>query len=134
MRNGGMCDGGMRTRKSHGWSFSYQIRCESQSTRKDALVRLKDRGLQGDEFVVSGGPTGLMKTIIIEVVAETAWQRCSVRFLRNALDESPARPMTTACRSCAGSPIGGAVGSGVGSFLGQNWGWGGVCLLGGSFG
>lgn len=30
--------------------------------------------------------------------------------------------------------VGGAVGSGVGSFLWQNWGWAGVCLLGGGFG
>jgi transposase-like protein len=61
---------------------------ESRSTWKDFLVRLKERGLAGVEFVVSDDHAGL-KRAIGEVLPEAAWQRCYVHFLRNALDYLP---------------------------------------------
>ena len=64
--------------------------CESQSSWKDFLVRLKERGLSGVEFVVSDDHAGLKKAIR-EVLTEAAWQRCYVHFLRNALDYLPRR-------------------------------------------
>ena len=61
---------------------------ESQSTWKDFLLRLKERGLSGVEFVVSDDHAGLKKAISV-VLTEAAWQRCYVHFLRNALDYLP---------------------------------------------
>ncbi len=61
---------------------------ESQSSWKDFLVRLKDRGLHGVEFVVSDDHAGLKKALT-EVLTDAAWQRCYVHFLRNALDYLP---------------------------------------------
>ena len=61
---------------------------ESQSSWKDFLVRLKDRGLHGVEFVVSDDHAGLKKALT-EVLTDAAWGRCYVHFLRNALDDLP---------------------------------------------
>lgn len=61
---------------------------ESRSSWKDFLLRLKERGLSGVEFVVSDDHAGL-KRAVGEVLAEAAWQRCYVHFLRNALDYLP---------------------------------------------
>jgi putative transposase len=61
---------------------------ESRSSWKDFLLGLKQRGLQGVEFVVSDDHAGLKKAII-EVLPDAAWQRCYVHFLRNALDYMP---------------------------------------------
>jgi putative transposase len=61
---------------------------ESQSSWKEFLLRLKERGLSGVEFVVSDDHAGLKKAIS-EVLTEAAWQRCYVHFLRNALDYLP---------------------------------------------
>ena len=61
---------------------------ESQSSWKDFLLRLKERGLSGVEFVVSDDHAGLKKAIPV-VLTEAAWQRCYVHFLRNALDYLP---------------------------------------------
>lgn len=61
---------------------------ESQSSWKDFLLRLKQRGLSEVEFVVSDDHAGLKKAIS-EVLTEAAWQRCYVHFLRNALDYLP---------------------------------------------
>ncbi|WP_043700522.1 IS256 family transposase [Tepidimonas taiwanensis] len=61
---------------------------ESQSSWKDFLLKLKERGLAGVEFVVSDNHAGL-KRAIGEVLPEAAWQRCYVHFLRNALDYLP---------------------------------------------
>ena len=52
------------------------------------LVKLKARGLKGVELVVSDDHAGLVAAIG-EAVPETAWQRCYVHFLRNALDHLP---------------------------------------------
>ena len=61
---------------------------ESRSTWKDFLIKLRERGLHGVEFVVSDNHDGLKKAIR-EVLKEAAWQRCYVHFLRNALDHIP---------------------------------------------
>jgi putative transposase len=61
---------------------------ESRSTWKDFLLGLRDRGLHGVEFVVADDHAGLRSTIR-EVLAEAAFQRCYVHFLRNALDHLP---------------------------------------------
>lgn len=61
---------------------------ESGSSWKDFLIRLKERGLYGVEFVVSDDHAGLKKAIN-EVLTEASWQRCYVHFLRNALDYLP---------------------------------------------
>jgi putative transposase len=52
------------------------------------LLRLKERGLHGVEFVVSDDHAGLKKAIS-EVLTEAAWQRCYVHVLRNSLDYLP---------------------------------------------
>src|SRR6202023_2449299 len=61
---------------------------ESRSSWCDFLSGLKARGLAGVEFVVSDNHEGL-KAAIREVLPGTAWQRCYVHFLRNALDYVP---------------------------------------------
>lgn len=61
---------------------------ESRSAWKDFLVKLKNRGLRGVEFVVSDDHAGLVAAIG-EVIPQAAWQRCYVHFLRNALDHLP---------------------------------------------
>lgn len=61
---------------------------ESQSSWRDFLVRLKERGLSGVELVVSDAHEGLKKAIE-ETLTEAVWQRCYVHFLRNALDYLP---------------------------------------------
>jgi len=61
---------------------------ESQSSWREFLVGLKQRGLGGVEFVVSDDHAGLKKAIA-EIIPEAAWQRCYVHFLRNALDHLP---------------------------------------------
>ena len=68
---------------------------ESQSSWREFLVGLKQRGLNGVEFVVSDDHAGLKKAIT-EMVPEAAWQRCYVHFLRNALDYLP-RKADDAC-------------------------------------
>jgi len=61
---------------------------DSRSAWRDFLVRLKERGLAGVEFVVSDDHAGL-KRDIGEVLPAAAWQRCYMHFLRNALDYLP---------------------------------------------
>lgn len=61
---------------------------ESASSWKDFVLSLKHRGLNGVELVVSDDHAGL-RAAIREVLAEAAWQRCYVHFLRNALDHLP---------------------------------------------
>lgn len=61
---------------------------ESTSSWKEFLVRVRERGLRGVEFVASDDHPGL-KRAIAEVVPEAAWQRCYVHFLRNAMDHLP---------------------------------------------
>ena len=61
---------------------------ESQSSWKEFCLKLKTRGLNGVELVISDDHAGLRKAIS-EVFTEAAWQRCYVHFLRNALDYLP---------------------------------------------
>ena len=61
---------------------------ESQTSWRDFLFSLRDRGLHGVEFVVSDAHEGLRKSLM-EMLPEAAWQRCYVHFLRNCLDHLP---------------------------------------------
>lgn len=61
---------------------------ETESSWREFLLRLKERGLDGVEFVVSDNHAGLRRAIQ-ELFLEAAWQRCYVHFLRNALDYLP---------------------------------------------
>src|SRR5712672_2770785 len=61
---------------------------ESRSSWRDFLLGLKTRGLHGVEFVVADDHAGL-RAALREVLAEAAYQRCYVHFLRNALDHVP---------------------------------------------
>jgi putative transposase len=63
---------------------------ESQSSWKDFLLQLKERGLHDVLLVVSDDHPGL-KAAIREVLPGAWWQRCYVHFLRNALDYLPRR-------------------------------------------
>jgi len=63
---------------------------ESQTSWRDFLLDLKQRGLTGVEFVVSDDHAGL-KRAIAEILPTAVWQRCYVHFLRNALDYLPRR-------------------------------------------
>jgi putative transposase len=63
---------------------------KSGSSWREVLLGLKQRGLQGVEFVVSDDHPGL-KQAIREVLSKTAWQCCYVHFRRNALDHLPRR-------------------------------------------
>ncbi|HET7237988.1 MAG TPA: IS256 family transposase [Terrimicrobiaceae bacterium] len=61
---------------------------ESESSWREFLLGLRQRGLSGVEFVVSDDHAGLRKAIA-EILTQAAWQRCYVHFLRNALDYLP---------------------------------------------
>ena len=61
---------------------------ESRSSWKEFLVGLRRRGLNGVEFVVADDHAGL-RSAVREILAEAAFQRCYVHFLRNALDHLP---------------------------------------------
>ena len=61
---------------------------ESRSSGKDFLLGLRPRGLGGVEFVVADDHVGL-RSAVREVLAEAAFQRCYVHFLRNTRDHLP---------------------------------------------
>ena len=61
---------------------------ESQTSWREFLLGLKERGLNGVQFVVSDDHPGL-KAAIRDVMPGVWWQRCYVHFLRNALDYLP---------------------------------------------
>jgi transposase-like protein len=61
---------------------------ESRGSWKEFLLGLKERGLNGVQFVVSDDHPGL-KAALREVLPGVWWQRCYVHFLRNALDYLP---------------------------------------------
>ena len=61
---------------------------ESRSSRKDFLIGLRKRGLNGVELVVADDHAGL-RSAIREVPSDATLQRCCVHFLRNALDHLP---------------------------------------------
>src|SRR5512143_3284436 len=64
------------------------VELANRESRRDFLLGLRARGLAGVEFVVADDHAGL-KAAIREVLPEAAYQRCYVRFLRNALDYVP---------------------------------------------
>lgn len=61
---------------------------ESESSWKEFISQLRQRGLRGVELVVSDDHAGLRKAVA-ESLPEAVWQRCYVHFLRNALDYLP---------------------------------------------
>jgi len=61
---------------------------ESETSWREFLLSLHDRGLKGVELVVSDDHAGLKKAIA-EVLPAAVWQRCYVHFLRNAKDHLP---------------------------------------------
>ena len=61
---------------------------ETHTSWKGLLRGLRERGLNGVEYLVTDNHQGLRKAIR-EVLPEAAWQRCYVHFLRNALDYLP---------------------------------------------
>jgi putative transposase len=63
---------------------------ESRSSWRDFLLGLNARSLYGVEIVVADDHAGL-RAALREVLAEAAYQRCYVHFLRNALDYVPRR-------------------------------------------
>lgn len=69
---------------------------ESDSIWKDFLIKLKERGLHGVEFVVSDDHCGI-RNAVSAVLTEAVWQRCYVHFLRNALDHMPKKHIDPAC-------------------------------------
>jgi transposase-like protein len=66
---------------------------ESQSSWRDFVVGLRQRGLRGVQLVISDDHLGLKKAIR-EILPQAAWQRCYVHFLRNTLDYRK-RPVNT---------------------------------------
>jgi putative transposase len=58
---------------------------ESAPSWRGLLLGLRQRALQGVEFVVSDDHAGLRQAIA-EVPPEAVWQQCYVHFPRNALD------------------------------------------------
>ncbi|MBV8915002.1 MAG: transposase [Acetobacteraceae bacterium] len=63
---------------------------ESRSSWRDFLPEPKARGLHGVEFVVADDHA-VLTAALREILTETAYQRCYVHFLRNALDYAPRR-------------------------------------------
>jgi putative transposase len=61
---------------------------ESESSWREFLLGLKQRGLSGVELVITDDHAGL-RAAVAEILPEAAWQRCYVHFLRNALDHLP---------------------------------------------
>ena len=62
----------------------------AEGPRVIPIHQVKARGLHGVEFVVADHHAGL-RGALREVLAEAAYQRCYVHFLRNALDYVPRR-------------------------------------------
>lgn len=61
---------------------------ETKTSWQEFLVRLKDRGLQGVDLVITDDHEGL-KQAVRETLPQAVWQRCYVHFLRNAVDHLP---------------------------------------------
>lgn len=61
---------------------------ESRSSWRDFLLKLKQRGLHGVEYIVADDHAGL-RAAVRETFTDAYFQRCYVHFLRNALDHLP---------------------------------------------
>ncbi|HWL24279.1 MAG TPA: IS256 family transposase [Ureibacillus sp.] len=66
---------------------------ESYESWSRFIQHLKSRGLQSPKLVISDAHQGLQKAIQREFIG-TAWQRCSVHFLRNIMDKLPKKDST----------------------------------------
>jgi putative transposase len=79
---------------------------ESTSGWKELLLSLRERSLHGVEFVVSDDHPGLRRAIP-EALPEAVWQDAMCTSFATRWITCRAKPMTIACRSCAGSTTGG---------------------------
>ena len=61
---------------------------ESESSWSEIFKRLKSRGLNGLEFVVSDDHAGLVNAVKQQFQG-VIWQRCQTHFMRNILGQSP---------------------------------------------
>jgi len=61
---------------------------ESEASWSDFFIWLKERGLNGVDFVTSDDHKGLKKAIEIQLQGAT-WQRCQTHFMKNILDVTP---------------------------------------------
>ena len=61
---------------------------ESEASWSEIFKRLKQRGLNGLEFLVSDDHAGLVKAVNQEFQG-VIWQRCQTHFMRNILGHSP---------------------------------------------
>lgn len=68
---------------------------ESYEAWKDFLHRLRNRGLQPPKLVISDAHLGLKKAIQREFIG-TSWQRCTVHFKKNVIDQMPKKGMQEA--------------------------------------
>lgn len=68
---------------------------ESYEAWKDFLHRLRNRGLQPPKLVISDAHSGLKKAIQREFIG-TSWQRCTVHFKKNVIDQMPKKGMQEA--------------------------------------
>lgn len=85
---------------------------ESRSSWRDFLLKLKQRGLHGVEYIVADDHAGL-RAAVRETCTDAYFQRCYVHFLRNALDHLPRKADTpqTYAASCAKCSDDGQVGA-----------------------
>ena len=63
---------------------------ENPTNWKDFFSKLKSRGLQGVDLVISDAHQGLVQSIK-ECFPDSSWQRCQVHLMRNILDKCPKR-------------------------------------------
>ena len=70
---------------------------ETDNSWTTFLTGLKERGLQGIEYVVSDSHEGL-KRAIEKVLTTALWQRCAVHFLRNAVAHTTPSDRSGLCR------------------------------------
>jgi putative transposase len=61
---------------------------ESEVSWSDFFIWLKERGLQGVDFVTSDDHQGLKKAIETYLQG-TTWQRCQTHFMKNIVDATP---------------------------------------------
>jgi Transposase and inactivated derivatives len=78
---------------------------ESRSSWRDFLLGLKARGLHGVEFVVADDQPACGQHCA-RLLAEAAYQRCYVHFLRNALDHVPRKSLPSRKRGGRRLPAG----------------------------
>jgi transposase-like protein len=70
---------------------------ESYEAWRDFLDELVERGLQSPQLIISDAHSGLKKAIP-KVFIGTSWQRCTVHFKKNLIDQLPKKEMQTVKR------------------------------------